>query len=381
VLESPRLKVVVLLADPDAPYPGRGDEDTPYDGTDDANAVLMNGLEAAGFEATLQLVHLGNVERVVEALECDVVFNLCEGNGAERDGMPGVEVIEALERRGLPYTGARAEFYRLTYSKVAIKQRFREAGVPTPAFQAVRSPGDRIDPSLARRFPLIVKPSDSGGSAGIHLRSVVGDLAELGERVAEVCSVYGDALVEEYIDGREITVALLGEGRAAKLFPPLEMCFGPAFPPGRRIQTFELKWDDDSPLYSAFHWRCPAPLDAAQRRRLVSVARAAYRAVGGNGYGRVDLRLRDTTPFVLEVNANPSLDWSDDEYSRAEYPIVAAAVGWSYPRLLREIVLQPLELPRRSAAASRSAASRRRRGRSDTGTSGRRSSGARSRDP
>lgn len=357
-----RLRVAVLMADPGAPYPGRGDENIPYDGAAEANAILMKALATAGFEARLQLIHCGNVEQVIEALECDVAFNLCEGNGAGRDGLPGVEVIEVLERRGILYTGARAEFYRLAYSKIALKRRFRAAGLATPAYQVFRSPQEALHPSLARRFPLIVKPSDSGGSAGIHLRSVVRDPAELREQVAEVAGTYGEALAEEYIDGREITVALLGQGRDLTVFPLLELQFGSAFPAERRIQTFELKWDRDSPLYSAFQWLCPPPLEPTERRRIEAAGRAAYRAVGGSGYGRVDLRLRGETPFVLEVNANPSLDWSEhDEYSCAEFPLVAAAAGWNYASLLREIVLQPLRhrtaarsTPRRGPAARRS---------------------------
>jgi D-alanine-D-alanine ligase len=338
-----RLDVAVLMADPDAPYPGRGDENIAYDGAAEAEAVLLNALDAAGFRPLRQLIHVGNVDDVVDALECDVVFNLCEGSGAQGDGLPGVEVIEALDRRALPYSGARADFYRLGCSKIAMKHRFRAAGVVTPAYQLFRSPQEPLDWSLAGRFPLIVKPSDSGGSAGIHLCSLVRDPAELRERVTEVAGTYGEALVEEYIDGREVTVALLGEGDDLTVFAPLELRFGTAFPAEQRIQTFELKWDRSSPLYRGFDWLCPAPLEPAARSRVLAVACAAYRAVEGSGYGRVDLRLRDETAFVLEVNANPSLDWSeDDEYARAEFPIVAAAAGWSYPELLSAIVLRPL---------------------------------------
>jgi D-alanine-D-alanine ligase len=345
-----RLKVAVLLADLNAPDRGRGDENVLYEGAQEADAALMSALAAAGFEAWRVPVDVVNVDEVIGTLECDVAFNLCEGSGPRGDGLPGVEVVEALERRRIPYTGARAEFYRLGCSKIAMKERFLCAGLATPAYQVFHSPGDPLDPELARRFPLIVKISDSGGSAGIHLRSVVRDPAELRAQLTEVVGTYGHALVEEYIDGREVTVALLGQGRGLRVFAPLELRFSPVFPAERHIQTFELKWDRTSPMYAGFEWLCPAPLESGQRRRVLSAARAAYRAVRGSGYGRVDFRLRGETPFVLEVNANPSLDWSEhDEYARAEYPIVAAAAGWSYPRLLQEIVRQALRL----ATASR----------------------------
>src|SRR5205814_6935760 len=129
----------------------------------------------------------------------------------------------ALEDRGIPYTGARAEAYRIGSSKVAMKERFRLAGVPTPAWQVVASAGAPIDPAVAGRFPLIVKPCDAGGSAGIHVKSVVTGEAELRERVAEVVATYGEALIEEYVDGREVTVSILGAGRDLLVFPPLEI--------------------------------------------------------------------------------------------------------------------------------------------------------------
>lgn len=340
-----RLRVAVLLADLNAPDRGRGDENILYPGAQQADAVLMKALAAAGFDAWSVPIHVANVDEMIDTLECDVAFNLCEGSGPQGDGLPGVEVIEALERRGILYTGARPEFYRLGCSKIAMKRRFLAAGLATPAYQLFQSPSDSLDPSLVQKFPLIVKISDSGGSAGIHLRSLVRDQAELREQLTEVVGTYGHALVEEYIDGREVTVALFGQGRGLKVFVPLELRFGPVFPAERHIQTFELKWERTSPMYRGFEWLCPAPLEPAERRRVIAAARTAYRAVRGSGYGRVDFRLRGKTPFILEVNANPSLDWSeDDEYARAEYPIVAAAAGWSYPDLLREIVMQALRL-------------------------------------
>src|SRR5207249_9817811 len=103
-------------------------------------------------------IHLGNVEETIADLDCDAVINLCDGTGAEHDGIPGVEVIEALEWRGIPFTGSRAEAYRIGSDKVEMKERFRAAGIPTPAFQVMTTPVDPLDVGLAGRFPLIVKP-------------------------------------------------------------------------------------------------------------------------------------------------------------------------------------------------------------------------------
>jgi D-alanine-D-alanine ligase len=350
-----RLKVAVLIPDAGASFAGRGDENFEYAGAEAADRHFLSAVEAAGFDATVATVHLGNVEEVVGALDCDAVINLCDGSGAGRDGLPGLEAIEALEWRGIPYTGARAEAYRIGSSKVAMKERFRAAGVPTAAFQVLASADAEIDAALLARCPLIVKPCDAGGSAGIGIDSVVTDEATLRARVARVCAVYGEALVEAYVDGREVTVGVLGSGRDLALFSPLEVRFGPAFPAGRGLRTFETKWDVASPLYSSFELLCPAPLEPAETRRVLHIARAAYRAIAGSGYGRVDLRLdAGGEPFVLEVNPNCSLEWHPAILTEcAMFPIGARAAGLEFPALLRELVARALRVAPRIRAARR----------------------------
>ena len=344
----------MLLPDAHAPYLGRGDENFEYAGAETADRIFLEAVAAAGFDADVVPVHLGNVESAVAALDCDAVINLCDGSGAARDGMPGLEAIEALEWRGIPYTGARGEFYRCGSSKVEMKERFRAAGVPTPAFQVLAGPDAPVDAALLARLPLIVKPCDSGGSAGIHIRSVVTTEAELRARVAEVCATYGEALCEEYIDGRELTIGVMGAGRDLVVFPPLEVRFGAAFPPGRGLRTFETKWDVESPLYTGFELLCPAPLEPAETRRALHVARAAYRAVGGSGYGRVDLRLDARGPFAIEVNPNCSLEWHPTQITEcAMFPIGAKAAGLDFPHLLRELVARAFRVSPRLRAARR----------------------------
>jgi len=352
--DSQRLRVAVLMADPHAPFRGRGDENIDYVGAEACDRAFMDAMAKAGFDAELVPIHLGDMDEKIAALECDAVFNLCDGTGAGGDGNPGLEVVEALESRGLPFTGARADAYRIGCDKVGMKERFRAMGVPTPAFQVFRSADDPIDPSIAARFPLFVKPCDSGGSAGVHLRSIVANEAELRERVAETIATYGDALVEEYVDGREITVALMGAGKDVVVFPAIEVRFGSAFPEGRGIRTFETKWDPTSPLYSAFESVCPAALTPLEVRRVTAVARAAYRACAGSGYGRVDLRLDARGPFALEVNPNCSLEWSDEAIADCGmFPIAARAAGLEFPALLRELVERAMRVAPRLRALRR----------------------------
>ncbi len=343
---------MVLLPDPAGPYSGRGDENFDYLVADDGDRTLLEAVARAGFEVSARYVHLDNVDAVVAGLQCEAVLNLCDGSGRERDGMPGLEALAALERRGLPYTGSRAAAYAIGSDKVAMKERFVACDVPTPAWQVVTSADAPLSPELLARLPLIVKPRDGGGSAGIRLASVVHGEGALRERIAEVCAVYGQALIEEYVDGREVTVGVLDTPRGPRVLPPLEVRFGASFPADRRIRTFDTKWDVSSPLYNDFELICPAPMSLMMRRRVQQVARAAYAAIEGSGYGRVDLRLDERGPFVLEVNPNCSLEWSDEDVGGcAMLPTAARAAGIDYPTLLRELLAGAFRMRRKQREA------------------------------
>ncbi|UJR78337.1 D-alanine--D-alanine ligase family protein [Sandaracinus amylolyticus] len=343
----------MLCCDPASPLKARGDEDFDYEHAEAADRAFLRALEDAGFEASWHPVHLANVDAVVDALECDVVFNLCDGSGQGIDNYPGIEAIDAIERRGLPYTGSRREPYRTSISKVTMKTRFAAAGVPTPKWQLLASPDEPLLDDL-RGVPLFVKPHDAGGSAGVHLSSIIAadDEVALRARVGEIFRDYGSALVEEYVDGREITVGLLGSGERAKALPPLEVRFGDAFPPGKGIRTHETKWDTSSPLYGSFELLCPAPLTLAETRRVLRVARDAYRAIDGAGYGRVDMRLDHRGPFVLEVNMNCSLEYGESSADCAMYPFAAQAAGLAFPELLRRLVEDAKRFHRASTPAA-----------------------------
>lgn len=340
-----RLRVTVLSCDPASPLKARGDEDFDYVHAEESDRIFVRALEDAGYEVAWQPVHLGNVDAIVDALDCDVVFNLCDGSGPGIDNYPGVEAIDALERRGLPYTGGRAEPYRTSISKVTMKERFVAAGVPTAPWQLLTpltwgsGPDEQLIDELRDR-PLFVKPHDAGGSAGVSLSSIIepGDERALRERVAAIFRDFGAALVEEYIDGREITVGLLGTGEKARALPPLEVRFGDAFPAGKGIRTHETKWDPSSPLYGSFDLLCPAPLTLRETRRVLRVAREAYASIDGAGYGRVDMRLDARGPWVLEVNMNCSLEYGESSADCAMYPYAAQAAGFAFPELLRRMI-------------------------------------------
>ncbi len=256
------------------------------------------------------------------------VFNLCES--LQGDSTLEMCLPAALEVIRIPYTGSGP----LTLGMALYKWRAREVlhyyRVPYPRF-ALLSDVPKEKPRSVP-FPMIVKPSREDGSLGITKDSVVRDLSQLRERVDHVTRTYFQpALVEEYIEGREFNVALIGEVDP-EVLPISEIDFSgldPQLPP---IVSYEAKWSVNSPYYLGTIPRCPAELDEDVAERIRKVAVTAYRALGVRDYGRVDLRLAtDGTPYVLEVNPNPDLS------PKAGVCRSAMAAGITYSQLIGRI--------------------------------------------
>jgi D-alanine-D-alanine ligase len=257
-----------------------------------------------------------------------LIFNLCDG--IEVDGYPGIKTVKALEASGLPYTGADAAFYELTTPKTLMKRRLIEHGVATSPFVAIRDP--RADGLLAGArlgYPLIIKPDVSAASFGISIKSVVKDdeacVAQAGVALAgerEMENYYEGVFAERFIPGREFTVLCASDpadSRGVRVYPPVERVFHKALPEHERLLSYDRYWEkyetegplpDRAPI--AHYESAPAEWVAA----LAKLAREAYVALDGVGYGRIDIRRDERTGefFVLEANCNCGLS-TDGETS------------------------------------------------------------------
>ncbi len=324
----PNLKHVVVFA----PYiEENGKLVSPHYDLPDYRAEIAGWLTALGLSFEWQPITARNLAGVVAHLReraqvrDTLVFNLCDGS--QSDGYPGVEVVEALETAGVPFTGANSGFYRLTTAKSAMKEALAAHGVPTAPFRMIED----IDADLqiaAREigFPLFIKPDVSAGSYGIQIDSVCYDLAAARRKVLQLegglhgqSFEAGGILAEKFIEGREFTVlAVEDETQPLGLWilPPGERVFDKRVPPRERFLAFERYWalpeaERPIPEGEPYYWYASAPPEL--RAQLKDIARRAMRAVGGTGYGRVDLRLdeRSGQIFVLEANAQCGLS-SDD---------------------------------------------------------------------
>lgn len=253
----------------------------------------------------------------------DLIFNLCEGIG----GISHLEykVASAIELAGKPYTGCSAWTMTVCHRKPLLNAVLQAAGLPIPGWYVPH------DQSVPETFPLpaIVKPAEEDASVGIEQASVVTTRAELEERVASMAQSYGGIMVQEYIHGRELGAAFVGD----HTLPLSEIDFG-GMPDGAwPIVSFDAKWKPGCNEYVGTLPVCPAKVSAPLEESLLRVARVAWRTVHGRGYGRVDMRVAtDGQPWVLEVNPSPDIS------SDAGLVNMARAFGWSYDDLVSRIV-------------------------------------------
>jgi D-alanine-D-alanine ligase len=257
-----------------------------------------------------------------------LVFNLCESLAG--DARHEVVFPSLFELAGVAYTGSGPLALGTALRKDRTKAILRACGVPTPA-AAVSVDG--TVPRDVPPFPLIIKPAREDASTGIWLRSVVATVAELRARVAEVWARYRQpVLIEQFVDGRELYVSLLGNGAALTALPMHEVDFG-AMPAGApHIVTYDGKWDPSSQEYKGTR-SVRAEVTAALRDRCAAAARAAFEALELRDYARVDLRVAaDGTPYVIDVN--PNCDLSDG----AGVCRAASFGGLSYPDLIERVV-------------------------------------------
>jgi D-alanine-D-alanine ligase len=293
---------------------------------------VMRGLLALGHEVE-QLgldTSLAPLHAVLDRFAPHVVFNLL----IELRDSGGFEphVVAALEARGVPYTGCNSEALVLTRDKAITKKLLAWHGMPIPEFVTFRRGRRRRAPN-GLAFPLIVKPIDEGGSYGIRTTSLVQSAAALERRVRWVHRHCGhDAIAERYIDGREITIGLLGN-RRPRCLPLWETHFDGLARGAPRIVTERIKWNLAYRRARAVHSGPARPLPRGAIAAIRQLALRAWRVLRLSGFARIDFRIDDAgRPWLIDVNANPDVDFHED-FARA-----AAHDGIPPMELLQRIV-------------------------------------------
>ncbi len=246
-----------------------------------------------------------------------LVFNLAYGIQGESRY---THLPSLLEMLGIPYVGSGPLAHSVALDKAMTKMVLAQAGLPTPAFQVMSAPDDALAGSL--RFPLIVKPKDEAVSFGIK---VVNDEVELREAVENNLEEFRQAtLVEEFLDGKEVNMGLLGNGDTMETLPIVEIDFGDA---AERLQTFETKKGHD------FGHQCPAALSDDLAEQVRDLSRRTFETISCRDFARVDFRMdEEDRPYILELNSMAAIHGS------GSFAIAAEKVGYDYDAMINRMV-------------------------------------------
>ncbi|HZV63377.1 MAG TPA: D-alanine--D-alanine ligase [Telluria sp.] len=278
-------------------------------GTGVLQALKSKGIDAHAFDPGQRSI------AELAAEKFDRVFIALHGRFGEDGSLQG-----ALEQLGIPYTGSGVMACAIGMDKIYTKMIWLMHGLPTPKYASLDGATDLAQVAADLGLPLIVKPPHEGSTIGI---TKVGAAAEL-KAAYDLAATFDDVvLAEEFVTGREFTVAVLGQGAAARALPIVEI----VAPQGN--YDYQNKYFTDDTKYF-----CPAVLDAATAAEMERIAVEAYRALACEGWGRVDVLLRaaDNKPFLLEVNTSPGMT------GHSLVPMAARAVGISYEDLCVEIL-------------------------------------------
>ncbi len=324
-----RRKIAIVYNEP---VPGT------YEGIGEQKAILSilegvvaahQSLEELGYEV-VRVPLLPPVEQareILKSLETDLVFNLFEGF----DTRPKTEATMAgiFSELGLKYTGCSSAALAMGLDKVKSKDLMRSHGIHTPDYQ--RLTPETID-TFRLKFPCIVKPTGQDASHGLSANSVVDDRAAMERQVAVVSRSFGgDALVEEFVDGREFNVTVMGNREIAVL-PISEIIFDlPAGVPP--VLTYAAKWEEETFYFNRTTVSCPADIDVELSASLFKTAVDVFKLVVKRGYARVDMRLdSEGTAQVLEANPNPDITPGSGAARQA------AAAGMTYTQFIDRLV-------------------------------------------
>jgi len=324
------MKVAIVYSDGEpatedaADYKGR---------SDDANLQnVISALNSLGHE----VIRISSDETIFESLlklknEVDIIFNLAE-EGYKLDIHTEPHVAALFEMLNFKFTGSNYLCLANCLNKALAKQLFAVNGLSTPKFMIFNKEINEEAKISGLKFPLIVKPGKSDGSIGIRRNSVVEDMPSLILKVNEIIREYEQpAIVEEFIDGREINVGIIGNKRLTVL-PMSEIIFN--LPPEEwNFVPYEAKWLTKTKYYKGTTPQCPAEIEPELKEEIEELAKKAYSLMGVRGYGRVDFRIdANNKPYILEVNPNPDIS-KDAGLAR-----MIKAHGMTYDDLIEKIL-------------------------------------------
>ena len=270
------------------------------------------------------------VRQKMESFAPDVLFNLVE----QFKNNPGFDqnIVSLLEMQGVPFTGCGSTGLTLCKHKGISKKILGHHGIPTPSFVVIPR-GQRIGGPRQLKFPILVKPVKDEASYGISRASFVKEEEQFRERISFIHEKHkSDAIAEEYIDGRELYVSIMGNTRLT-VFPIRELVFREVPPNEPKIATYKAKWDEEYRKRWGLDGQFAEDLDPALVKEIEQMCKDIYRLLTIDGYARIDLRLTaDNKIYFIEANPNPHLA-VDEDFAQS-----AQKAGLKYPQLIQAII-------------------------------------------
>lgn len=269
-----------------------------------------------------------------KSLRPDIVFNIAEGlKGVSRES----QIPAMLEMLDIPFTGSDSLTLGICLDKSRTKEILSYYNIPNSKFYIYENSSQLNGTQF--NFPLFVKPVCEGSSKGIFASSITNNLSELQAEVERVTELYNQpALVEEFLPGREFTVALLGNGSETKVLPIIEVRFD-KFPENvKPVYSYETKWILDTKENDFDVFDCPANLDEELKEKIIDVCLRTYMVLRCRDWSRIDLRLdRNGIPNVIEINPLPGI--MPDPRENSGFPKAARAAGMSYDEMINQVLL------------------------------------------
>ena len=318
-----QLSTVALLFNLKKGRIGRtADAEAEYDSIETVHAIRSE-LENAGL--TVELIEADReLPERLKFSRAEIAFNIAEGlSGRGREA----QIPAILNMLGMPFTGSDETALAVALDKAMCKKLAAACRVRTPRFRVVGSG----EVARGLRFPVIVKPNAEGSSKGVSEACVAGSLRELDELIERNLSLYGgEMLAEEYVEGREFTVGLLGNGAFLKVFEPMEIVYERPTQGGYHVYSYKVKQE----YQNYVRYECPAAITPEQSMAMKDMARRVFRMLGCRDLSRVDFRLDAAgRPWFIEINPLPGLA---PGYS--DYPMLTQFQGVAYGDLIRAIL-------------------------------------------
>jgi D-alanine-D-alanine ligase len=271
-------------------------------------------------------------------LKPDIVFNIAEGlNGVNRES----QIPAILDMLRIPYTGSDALTLGICLDKARTKEILSYHKIPTAKFMVADKP--EAIPTNNFSYPVIVKPVSEGSSKGIFSSSLVKSYSKLNDEAIKIINKYKQpALIEEFLPGREFTVAIIGNDENAKVLPIIEINYE-KFPAGVvPLYSYEAKWILDTKESDFDVFECPAKIDSKLAEEIKNTALKAYKVLNCKDWSRVDLRLdKNNVPNIIEINPLPGIMPDQDENS--SFPKAARAAGMDYNQMIQSVLFAAAE--------------------------------------